>query len=85
MNKENSAKKLKIRIKGKFQRLWADLVLKTKIRLHGMKYEDINYSSLDDAELLVSGDEKSLWKVVKWAKRPTYILKIEHIIFQFVD
>ncbi len=53
MQKEH--KKLKLNIKGKFQKPWVDHILKNKIKAIGLKVDDIKHHTRNHSELVVVG------------------------------
>ncbi len=78
-------KKLKMNVRGTFHRLWADIVMKKKMRKLGLSPEKISHCNIHHTEVIVSGDPKELWKVVELAKTPSPFLKMDAIYFEFID
>ena len=81
----NETKKLKLNIKGSFRKFWADLFLKRKISNLGVNVDAIKGHSNDHVEIVVSGEKKRLWDVVKWSKRQDLFFVLNEVVFEFVD
>jgi hypothetical protein len=78
-------KKLKLDIKGDFQKLWTNLVLKRRARQLGVKVELVKHHSIHHGEMILSGDSAKLWKIVNSTRVPNFLFKLDRIVFEFSD
>ena len=76
---------MKMNVQGAFHQLWTRLVLKRKMKSLGLQIHEINYGSLHQTEIIVSGEPELLWKAVHSAKTPSYLLKMNKIMVEFID
>ncbi|GEM_PF-1742737 len=81
----NKTRKVKIGIKGKFQKLWTELLLKRQAKHLGLKLHSVKHHSMHEGEILVSGEQVDLWKFIKNSKSPIFFVKYEKVEFQFLD
>lgn len=82
--KEVETKKLKLNIKGKFQKYWVDLILKGKIKSLGLNLHKIEHKKTH-SEVLISGETLKLWKVIDMSRRPLFFVELDQVVFQFTD
>jgi len=78
-------RKLKIDIKGNFQKLWTDFVLKRKAKSLGVNVQFVKHHSLHHGELILVGESDNLWKIIKSIKAPSVLFRMDRIIFEFTD
>ena len=78
-------KKLKLNIRGDFQKFWNKMFLKNRIRKMGVNVHDIKEISYDHVEITVSGSKDNLWDVVKWSKKPELFFVLNEVAFEFAD
>ncbi len=72
-------------ILGKHQRLWVQLLLQAKIRNFKLKLHGVEHYSWDHSEIIVSGDSGNLWKFIRSLKNPMFFVRLDKIIFKFID
>lgn len=83
MNRKET--KLKMKINGRFQYLWVNLVLKRKARSLGLKITNSCNYNRSFGELEVDGSKNNLWKFIASLRKPSPIVRLEKITFHFVD
>lgn len=76
--------KLKITIKGRFQKFWTNLFLKWRLQREGIIIETVTEISDDQSELLLIGERKKLWKAVHLSRKPMFFVKLDRVVFQFL-
>lgn len=82
---QNKTRKLQVDITGRCQRLWTDLFLRRKAKKLGLNLHGVKHASLHKSEVLVSGEQVSLWKFVKSSKNSIFFMKTDKVEFKFVD
>ena len=83
--KEAKKRKLQMNILGKHEKVWTQLFLYTKIRTFKLSLHGVEHYSCDHSELVVSGESGNLWKFIKSLKKPMFFVKLDKIVFTFVD
>lgn len=78
-------KKLKLNIRGNFQKFWNKMFLKKRISKMGVNVHDIKDIAVDHVEITVSGEKRHLWDVIKWSKKPEIFFVLNDVAFEFVD
>jgi hypothetical protein len=84
-NMKNQIKRLKLNIKGSFQRLWTELVLKRRAKALGVDVELVKHHSMHHGEMVLKGSSEQLWKVVNSTKAPGFLFRLDRIVFEFTD
>lgn len=72
-------------ITGSFHYLWTLFVLEKGAKKLGLKIEKVNHRNIHHTEIVLSGENKNLWKALNLAKTPGFLLKMDRIIFEFSD
>ena len=83
MKKEH--KQLKLNIKGTLSKFWNKLFLKYKIKQMGVEVHDIKHISIDNVEIVVSGEKQNLWNVITWSKGQDMFFILNEVVFEFSD
>jgi len=83
--KEEKKRKLQMNILGKHEKIWTQLFLYTKIRTFNLSLHGVEHYSCDHSELVVSGESVNLWKFIKSLKKPMFFVKLDKIVFTFVE
>ncbi|KKS31233.1 hypothetical protein A2380_02380 [candidate division WWE3 bacterium RIFOXYB1_FULL_43_24] len=78
-------RKLQMNILGKHEKIWTQLFLRTKINTFGLSLHGVEHYSSDHSELVVSGESRNLWKFIKSLKSPMFFVKLDKIVFTFLD
>lgn len=78
-------RKLKMNITGSFHLFWTMLVLKRKARELGLKIDAVKHRNIHHTEIVLSGESTKLWQALKIAKTPSFLLKMDKIMFEFSD
>jgi hypothetical protein len=78
-------KKLTLNIKGRFQKYWVNLFLNRKVRSLGLSVDKVEHQSVSQSKVIVSGEQKKLWQVIDWSRKPSFFVRLDHIIFEFKD
>ncbi len=84
-NTNSKNRKMKMNVRGAFHQLWTRFVLKRRMKSLGLNIHEINYRSLHQTEIIVSGETEMLWKALDSAKTPSFLLKMDKIVFEFID
>ena len=80
-----NTRKLKMNITGSFHLLWALFVLERKAKELGLTIDEVRHRNIHHTEIVLSGDSEKLWKALKLAKTPSYLLRMDRIKFEFSD
>ena len=80
-----TTKKLKLNIKGNFQKFWNKVFLRERIKRFGVDVHDIRDVAVDHVEITVSGEKSNLWNVINWSKKPELFFVLNEVVFEFVD
>lgn len=77
--------KLKMNITGSFHGVWASIFMKRKVKELGLNIDEIKHRNIHHTEIVLSGDKEKLWKALDSAKTPSYLLKMDRIVFEFTN
>lgn len=78
-------RKLQVNILGKYQKIRTALYLRFKVRGAGVHLHKVQHYSWDHSEIIVSGESENLWKFIKTMKAPSFFLKLDKIVFTFIE
>lgn len=78
-------RKLQINILGKHEWLWTEFFLKARLRKLNIDVHAMEHFSSEHSELVVSGEKDSLWKFIKSARTPLFFVRLDKVVFTFVD
>lgn len=78
-------RKLKMNITGTFHLFWTLFVLERKARELGLKVDGVKHNNMHHTEIVLSGENEKLWRALKIAKTPSFLLKMDRIVFEFFD
>ena len=72
-------------ILGRHEKLWTQLFLRAKVRTFKLYLHRVEHYSPDHSELIVSGDSGNLWMFIKSLKSPMFFVKLDKIVFTFIE
>jgi hypothetical protein len=72
-------------ITGSFHLLWTLFVLKRKAKELGLKIDVVKHRNIHHTEMVLSGESAKLWQALKVAQTPSFLLKMDRIMFEFSD
>jgi hypothetical protein len=85
MKEIKTEEKLKITFRGQLKKFWTLLYLKPKMKIEGVELQEVIELSSKQSAVVLSGDRRKLWKVLKLFKQPSLFMKFDRVVFQFLD
>jgi hypothetical protein len=82
---EERIRKLKMNITGSFHFLWTLFVLKKRAVELGLRIDAVRHQNIHHTEITLSGENEKLWQALKAARPPSFLLKMDRMLFEFLD
>jgi hypothetical protein len=85
-NENNMVKrKMKLNIKGRFQKFWNRVLLTPRLKAIGVDVHELKEHNPHHVEVIMSGYKNKLWNAVRLAKNNAPFIELNEMTVEFVD